>query len=241
MTQTLITSSSRWFISTAIAGLLPLVAQTCAPTPKGLSAWVSFDEPLFRNQPNRIEGQVGKAMHFDGTSQFFQMPYTPGFNVGEGDFSIELWTRTTVKKATRNIVDYRSEDPKGWLIFIRRETVGFQIADGSHVSNVIAANYPISDGRWHHIVAVGKRLPPQSPMIFVDGVLRAQEGKHLPLSNLDHAIPLWFARHHRNAVIDREDVYFGGDIDELSVYRRVLTPAEISSLFRAGHSGKCRK
>ena len=35
------------------------------------------------------------------------------------------------------------------------------------------------------------------------------------------------------------DLYFQGEMDELSFYHRALTPAEILSIFRAGSAGKC--
>jgi hypothetical protein len=39
--------------------------------------------------------------------------------------------------------------------------------------------------------------------------------------------------------VDREDIYFQGDIDELTFYRRALTEKEIQSIFLAGAHGKC--
>jgi hypothetical protein len=36
------------------------------------------------------------------------------------------------------------------------------------------------------------------------------------------------------------DLYFAGEIDELTFYHRALTAAEIQAIFRAGAAGKCR-
>ena len=216
------------------------MAQTCVPAPKGLSAWTTFDEALFQG-PLRIPGHVGNAVRFDGVKQFFEMPTSLGFTVGEGDFSIELWVRTTSTNTIRNIVDFRSPVPKGWLVYLRRNDAGFQVADSAHISDVVAQGYSIADGNWHHIVGVAKRLPPQPLTIYVDGVKRAQAGKNVTLANLDHTTKLWLARHHRNGYVDRENVYFQGDLDELSVYRRALAANEVAALFKAGRAGKCRK
>jgi hypothetical protein len=59
------------------------------------------------------------------------------------------------------------------------------------------------------------------------------------LTNLDVPQPLWLGRHHANGYVDREDIYFQGDIDELTFYRRALAEKEIRSIFRAGAHGKC--
>lgn len=233
-------SSLRWSISLLLGGALAAPAQPCVPAPAGLSAWVTFDEPLFQ-RANRIPGHIGQAVRFDGVAQFFQFPPTPGFNVGKGDFTIELWVRSNQNESIRNIADFRSPGPTGWLLYNRRGEAGFQVADGPRVSDTIAYGYPIANGAWHHIVGVARRLPPQAPALYVDGRLRAQTGKTITLGNLDHDTPLWLARHHRNAYVDRDNMFFRGDIDDLAVYRRALSPAEIAALYKAGRAGKCHQ
>ncbi len=239
-TPVLTTSSSLWFIS-ACCLLSPLTSQTCTPTPKGLSAWITFDEPAFP-AALRIPGHVGTALRFDGNARFAELPAsTPGLKVGDGDFSLELWLRTKDAVRIRNIVDFRDRAPRGYLLYMHRGSVGVQVAAGSHVSDTIAAAYPVADGVWHHVVAIVKRLPPQPARLYVDGVPRTQSGRSVPLANLDHDVPMWFARHHRNALVDRENIFFTGDVDEFSVYKRALAPADVMALFRAGRAGKCRK
>lgn len=218
-----------------------LLAQPCVPPPKNLSAWFTFDEPLFRSA-QRIPGVAGSALRFDGKGSFFAIPAaTPGLNPGEENFTVELWVRTTAKSNIRNIVDKRSSAPTGWLLYIRNGAPGFQVAREFEISDAIAAAYPINDGKWHHIAGVARRLPPQAPQVYVDGRLRTGEGRKITLGNIDNNAPVWLARHHANQIVNRDDVYFAGDIDELSFYRRALTPAEIAALYRARGAGKCRK
>lgn len=224
-------------IFTAVAAL----GQPCAPRNSALSAWFTFDEPLFA-KAKRVPGISGSALHFDGTASYFEFPAkTEGFKVGDKDFTVELWLRTTETRRTRNVVEFRNDLPKGYLIFVRAGRIGFQVADGDLLSNSIAENYPIADNRWHHVAGVVKRLPPQAPQIYIDGQPRAQNGSNVTLSNLDHDAPLWLARHRRNGYVPRDNAYFAGDVDELSVYRRALTGTEIRSLYAAGSKGKCRK
>ena len=235
MTQTSISLLCLSFTSAVLSG------QACAPAPKNLSAWITFDEPVF-NTAARVTGMVGRALHFDGKSAYAEIPAsTPGLNPGEENFTVELWVRTSDKTRVRNIVDKRSANPDGWLIYIRSGSPGFQVAHGSEVADSIATLYSIADGRWHHVAGVARRLPPQAPMIFVDGQLRAQNGRNITLANIDSNAPVWIARHHSNSYVPRDNIYFEGDVDELSFYRRALSPAEIGALFRAGRAGKCRR
>lgn len=228
----------------ALGGAASALAQPCAPAPPGLSAWFTFDEPAFGGAGVRKTAGVvagGSALRFNGVSEYFAMPAPqPGLSVGEGDFTVELWIRTTDRVRTRNVVEYRNSEPRGYLIFVRAGAAGFQVADGPHIANAVAKSVPIADGRWHHLAGVVKRLPPQSPSLYVDGVPQSEPGRRVTLGNLDHHEPLWIARHRKNPLVPRDSLYFAGDVDELSVYRRALSPREIAAIHRAGAAGKCR-
>jgi len=215
----------------------------CVAAPPGISAWFTFDEPLFRqpgeHRPQRVPGMVGSALRFNGIDQYFEVPAsTPGLDVGEDDFTIELWIRTRQSAGTPSIVDKRGRQPLGYLIFIYKGQPALQLADGSRGQGPFW-EASIADGRWHHVAGVVKRLPPQPLAIYVDGVRPDKNSGAATLANLDVPQPLWLGRHHANGYRDREDVYFQGDIDELTFYRRALTAAEIQSIFRAGAHGKC--
>jgi len=208
--------------------------------PPNLSAWFTFDEPMF--QPLRVPGRVGSAARFNGKDQFVEVPAsTPGLAVGEDDFTIELWIRTTDSVHTPSLVDKRSGAPLGYLIFTDKGNAGFQVSAGGTVDAVIAKSLSVADGRWHHVAGVVRRLPPQPLWIYVDGVKQTQVSQHAaPLGNLDVPAPLWLGRHHANKLVPRNDIYYQGDMDELTFYHRALTAAEIQAIFRAGSAGKCR-
>lgn len=237
MTPFLITSNSLFFISTLLLLAHLAVAQPCAPVPRNLSAWLDFESP----SALQIQGKVGKAIAFDGKNQFLELPSsTKGLDMGSEDFSIEFWLRTSEGRFTRSIVDKRDTSPTGYLIFISRGHLGFQVAYGADRADTRRRDVVVSDGRWHHVVATARRLPPQPPMLFIDGKTMPSASRNLTLESLDNATPLWLARHHANQLVNSSDAYFTGAIDELSFYRRALSPAEVRTLFRAGSSGKCR-
>src|SRR5580700_7074283 len=107
MTPRSITSRSRWSIELLL----------------GLSAWFTFDEEMFRklseHSPQRVPGLVGSALKFNGKDQYFEIPAsTPGLDMGEDDFSIELWVRTPSSLRTPSIIDKRDRAALGYLIFL---------------------------------------------------------------------------------------------------------------------------
>lgn len=250
MTRLSTTSRLRLCIE-IVLGILaasPLGAQSgCVQAPPGLSAWFTFDEELFRqtgeHRPQRVPGLVGRALKFNGKDQYLEIPTsTPGLAMGEDDFSIELWIRTPDSlRAACSIVDKRDRSPRGYVIFSYRGHPGFQVANEEMTDTVIPNSANIADNRWHHVAGVVKRLPPEHFGIYVDGVKQPYASRYnAPLVNLDVPAPLWLGRHHANKPVPRDDIYFEGEINELSFYHRALTAAEIQSIFRAGSRGKCR-
>jgi Concanavalin A-like lectin/glucanases superfamily len=88
---------------------------------------------------------------------------------------------------------------------------------------------------------VARRLPLGPLVIYIDGAKQPETSmRTASMANLDVPTPLWLGRHHANKLIDRDNIYFEGEIDELSFYHRALTAAEIFSIYRARSHGKCR-
>jgi hypothetical protein len=225
-----------------VLAALPIAAQPrCAPVPADLSAWFTFDEPIFRTL--RVPGRVGSAVRFNGKDQFVELPAsTPGLSVADDDFTIELWVRTSDSVNTRNLVDKRDYQPLGYLIFIYQGHPGFQVSAsaGGFADRAIAMSLSVADGRWHHVAGVVRRLPPEPFWIYVDGVKQPKGSTYAaPLVSLDVPAPLWLGRHHANKLVPRDNIYYEGEMDELSFYHRALTSAEIQSIFHAGSAGKC--
>jgi hypothetical protein len=186
-------------------------------------------------------GKVGQALRLNGVDQYWEVPVsTPGLDFGAEDFTIEGWLRTRATGFARNLIDKRDTAPVGYLVFVQNGHLGFQLSQGADRSDTLARGKAVNDGNWHHFAVVAQRLPPQAARIYVDGVEVPARGRALPTEAIDTPqIPLWFGRHHRNVIVDRENMYFGGDLDEVAFYRRPLTAAEVRSIFRAGSAGKC--
>jgi hypothetical protein len=219
---TLTTLSLLWSIS--------LLAADPACRPAGATTVISFDEPAYRNL-TRVPGMRGQALRLDGKSQYLDLPSKPAYDVGDGDFTIEIWMRTSKRQAS-SLVDKRDGSPKGYQIFLLRDTIGMQVADGGHRAVSAPSAFPVIDGQWHHVVGVCKRLPLQPLAMFVDGELRVQPGVSAPLDNLDVPVPLWIGRHHANGLVPRDKIFFDGDLDEFVLYRRALGAAEIRERYR---------
>ncbi|MBY0505437.1 MAG: LamG domain-containing protein [Bryobacteraceae bacterium] len=221
----MITPNLLWFIS--------FLAAEPACQPRGATFTLSFDEARWaKGTLERLPGVRGLAMRFDGKSDYLDLGAKPAYDVGEADFTLELWMRTTKRQAS-SLIDKRDSTPRGYQIFLLRDTIGVQVANGGHRAVAAPSAYPVIDGKWHHIVAVCRRLPLQAPAMYIDGELRVQPGRSAPLENLDIPESLWIGRHHANVAVPRDAVYYEGDLDEVVLYRRALPAPEIRDRYRA--------
>jgi hypothetical protein len=81
----------------------------------------------------------------------------------------------------------------------------------------------LDDGQWHHVVAV--RTSSQK-LLYVDGVLRASVNYTPTLRTNNFNLRMGMNQEYAPA-------YYGGALDDVRVYGRALTAAEVTTLFTA--------
>ncbi|HVF61092.1 MAG TPA: LamG domain-containing protein [Thermoanaerobaculia bacterium] len=211
------------------------------------------------NGPTPIQGLVARALRFDGIDDYVQSLSTIATNFGpaglplscsgnystcQGDFSIDVWIRGTFPFSSV-IVDKRSGTPpaiKGYSLFLYGDQLGLQLADGlgSGFSNYLSAPVvpTLSDpNNWHHIAVTVRRLSPTGIRFYYDGVLFGSANPTGRLGSLVNNSPLRIGTRTAASPLTG---FYRGDLDELEIFNRVLTPAEVKSIFNAGPFGKCK-
>ncbi|MEO1086625.1 MAG: LamG domain-containing protein, partial [Acidobacteriota bacterium] len=231
-------------------------APSCTSAPSQLTAWYpldgftgnSADELMAGNRaglhgnPQPIAGAVGPALAFDG-DDYLEASDCQHADVGTGDFTILAWVRTTdpsgtlVSKRDRVAGRYR-----GYLLQFFSGRPLLQIADpgapGSSWANFhFAGPARIDDGQWHLVAAAVDRSSPTGVRISIDGgppQLFNPTSKSGDLSNL---AGLRIGRGNGDA--GGNDYVLTGDLDEVQIYKRALSQAEITAIWNAGSSGVC--
>ncbi len=237
---------------------------TCVPAPKGLLAWWPFEaleggEPrpdFYRDwagvnnhaelgvAPGDSSAMVGDGIDLDGQTQFLDVPDHVELDLGTSDFTIDAWVKLAADATgIRTIVDKRSFGPtRGYALFTIDGQPALQLADGSAVGNVCGSNpavhpctifnslTPINDDAWH-FVAVSVQRSGES-FFYIDGANVPFSAALRPQS-LDNAAPLRIGRHAQSAAL------WKGSLDELEIFNRALSEAELASIRGAGALGKC--
>ncbi len=175
-------------------------------------------DPALGNAGTPIIG--GTAATFDGVDDYVTMPASV-----TGDFTFSLWVKTT--QSASGAVWLVRQNPGtdgigfGILLFNGRPrlTIG-----GSFISTSVAIN----DGNWHHL-AVTRNATTGARAMFLDEIpLDGAEAPNGPLGVLGTSEEIYLG------LSPNGTVRFEGAIDELAVYDRVLSAAEIARLAAAG-------
>lgn len=227
-------------------------AGKCKPTatvaPMGLVGWWAGD-----GNPNDISGsgnngtpqnglafalgRVGQSFSFDGQNDYIQIPHNASLNFSQ--FTLETWIKTDQPAGTfgqiwsKNATFDGNNDPF-MLQIVSNGIVGGRVGKGDGATNVsVGSSVAVNDNNWHHLALIcdGATLK-----LYRDGNLDDSKPVSFPLfNNTQNAIIGQWAASVPNPLHN-----YRGLIDELSLYNRALSDAEIQSIFNAGLAGKLK-
>ena len=173
------------------------------------------------NGPVWTTGIVSGGLYFNGATNYVEMVDPANLNVGLEDFTLEAWINTGQSKLGIIAGKYNAQP----LYYIRLNSVGrlqSRIDDGGQ-SFQASDGYPITDGNWHHVVAVFDRDGDMTR--YVDGAVYGtpMDISNISGSNLDNNNPFRIGASGSATPTQ----LFEGTIDEVALYRSALTPAAI--------------
>jgi predicted alpha/beta superfamily hydrolase len=169
-------------------------------------------------------GRAAGAFHFDGVDDRIEIP-APERLAGGGSVTVSAWVRPRgrvaygawVSKATRPYgsqwrVGFASNPDAQW---------GLTLFNGRW-SDYWVAQAPVPDGEWTHVVATADQTIGRV-RYYVNG--RPAGGSSALQPFLASSAPLFVG-------FQQDDgVFYSGDVDELRVWDRVLSPGEVEALF----------
>ena len=196
--------------------------------------------------PKVVDGQVGEALEFDGSDDYVNLTNLGDFGEKVGASTFEAWVKTSFKKDWTTLFKVLDQGCNmAWAIDVNRSAkAGFPLAEdivhyyvrqkSAAGCNAIAVEieFPLSDGKWHHIV-FGIVDPGKSEVsIYMDG--EPQEIIVGDAKKLDTFIPfvepVYIGAANNRGNVER---HFPGIIDEVRIYDRPLTADEVTRNFES--------
>jgi len=181
---------------------------------------VGKNDGEMKGDPKVVEGKIGDALSFNGSSDYVEIPHNDSLSFNTGDFTVCVWAKTkatTGRWAQRqDIVGKGDPSVSGYAVSADTNKGFFWVGGAGEFSGTT----DINDDKWHYIVGIRKS---SDCLVYTDG---KQEVKGTNAENVDTAVSMIFGKHPLKA-----ESFFAGSIDEICVYNRALTEDEILKNF----------
>ena len=223
-------------------GVRPALAPdpSLGPVPAELVAHWAFDEGQGRAARDSsdndyhgllvgarwTEGKLGGGLAFSGDADFVRVGDVPGtFDT----LSIALWVKADSHKNAWNPLlfcdDWSNEDLH--LSLLPAGNVNVAINNGAAGGYHRASAASVGDGQWHHVAVVCDQRSGGSVRFYIDG---KADRKHVRY-DVDMPVRLTGVRLGGYNVWEKKPgANFHGSLDDLRIYRGLLTDAQVAEL-----------
>jgi hypothetical protein len=164
-----------------------------------------------------VDGKIGRARSFNGNGDYIDIP---PINIPNA-ITVSAWIYSD-NFLQNTFMIAKNPINTQWALII--EGRGLLKWRGAGVGTNVVCDMP-TNGAWHHIVATQEGT---AGSLYMDGVLRAS-GTLPAIGNGAGAIN--FGRFNSG-----DHWYFTGRMDEVRIYNRALSKAEVTELFRSSDS-----
>lgn len=174
------------------------------------------------NSPAWVDGKFGKALSFDGSNDYVT---TPIISNTLTDFTMEAWVKASSVPSNRRIVMGSGWNYNDWYIGINLSSnTGaparkwlFWVANNSQIAYVAAPDEIVA-GEWYYLVATYQGT---TGKFYINGNYIGS----FTFTRTTDSNPFQIGRSYSGE-------YFNGLVDEVRVYNRALTSAEVSDLYQ---------
>ena len=173
---------------------------------------------------NWTSGQIDGALEFDGLDDYVSCG-TGAALTGTGPFSASAWVQTGTAKGQK-IMGQRSEttaDGSYGTSILEDGRVQFWVYNSGY-GFLFQSSVTVNDGLWHHVAVV--RTNSTDGEIYVDGSLVGSGTG--PVKSLNY-VPVWIGGPGFTGPF-----CFDGKIDDVRIYDRALSGAEVEQLYQSG-------
>jgi hypothetical protein len=176
-----------------------------------------------------VAGKVASALVFDGSNDNVTIADSGGLlDVTAGEaMSVSFWVKDSTADASDGLVSKGDNALNGeqWVIRWDNGTAGK--IEGCISPDCATSDNVLSDGTWHHIVYVMDDVADQMSL-WVDSVKQVDTGVVTPAADVATSLKMGFLTTN----------YMDSQIDDVRIYNRALSAAEVRDLYLATGGSK---
>jgi hypothetical protein len=241
--------------TSSMAGLI-VTLPDCRPSPPGLVSWWAGEgnaKDLAGTNHGTLQGTaranaagfVGSAFGFDGTNGSLLIPDSTSLR--PASFALDTWVRFESLDSFRSgssppgqqyLVfkqNSRTNNFEGYALAKARVSQGdvitFVVSSAAGQSAIVQSSTLVNTGMWYHVTAM---RGPDFLSLYVNGQMEGQTNVSFAQDYGNY--PLYFGTSGQSY----NDGRFAGVLDEVTLYNRVLSPGEITAIYRAANAGLCK-
>jgi len=173
--------------------------------------------------------RANNGLAVDGSGYLYDAARTPAFNFGTEDFSLSAWFRLdpngTADRTilSKNLAGQYGGAYPGYRLSYDYGRLSFRLFDGSDAA-LLRDTKALTTNRWYHVVAIRRGANME---LYLDGDIVGEKQNELADDfSVDNSSPfaIGIAKYWGTSR------GFDGDINEVSVWNRALSPGEVRSL-----------
>ncbi|MCL4549721.1 MAG: SpaA isopeptide-forming pilin-related protein [Bacteroidetes bacterium] len=221
----------------------------CVNPPSGMVAWWHLDYSArdgrqdiagfnnvgtMINGPLQVAGKVLGALQFDGVDDYVEAADHSELNFDTDDFTFDAWIKTSENIGVKQLVSKRSST--GYGVFLNSGNLSLTLSAPSISAMSWSPSVFVADGNWHHIAVTVSRTNKQGIVFYLDGVATPYGDPTPYQGSLTNSASLLIGAQQ----LPHPSFNFKGILDEIELFKRVLTPAEVLAIYNAGSAGKCK-
>ena len=230
-------------ITAVLAGLLWAGSVQAVISTEGLVSHWTFDEAsgntaydsagsnngTLVNGAGRVAGISGNALNLDGINDYVNCGNNSSLDVGGGSFTISAWVKRPTNEGVYDIISKRlpTSPNTGWSFEILTwHDSNWRIKVWTPQEQGTNFFYPFAADAWYYVAAV--RDAEKSEITYYINSSSGSGTLTLPFSNADNSNT---ANLSIGSLSEENTQYFKGSIDDVYIYNRALSSAEINELY----------
>ena len=222
--------------------------------------WGENDGTIVGN-PKVVSGHVREALEFDGPRDYVNLTNLGDFGTQIGEATFEAWVKTDFKKNWMTLFKVIDSDCAGWgmdfnasmrpiidkgvpihrVVFVE-DVINFYLKHkvGEHGCGTSHSgkSFSIFDGEWHHIVYMHESYVDEAErewslkIIYIDGERHdlGRSASTLKPIFTPFTKPVYLGAGNNRG---KAEGFFRGVVDEVRIYNRPLTEAEVFQNFES--------